>query len=473
MLFNSLEFLFVFLPAVFIIYFALSKFNLYKFANLWLLAASLYFYAYYKIEYLFIMAASILFNYTMGYAVQKAAQMHVKKLFAAAAVIGNLGLLFYFKYFNFLIETFNSLAASGFETEKILLPLGISFFTFQQISYIIDLYKGEAEHTGIAEYSLFVCFFPQLIAGPICVFKELAPQFRDKAKKIINRDNIYKGIFFITAGLAKKTLLADNFSSFIQAASLNTGGEFFYSWTYALAIALQGYFDFSGYCDMALGIAALFNIDIPVNFFSPYKSIDISEFWRRWHITMGRFLKYSVYIPLGGSRRGEIRTYLNLLIVFAAVGIWHGADWCCILYGILNGIGVCINKYWKKTGIVMNKYAAVFLTFAVMVFMSPLMILKQIDKYISACMSMLGINTDFNLPLIRDWNIVFPNSGLEISAVLLLAALILVFCVKNTNELAPLYVKSKNTGVSILLAVLFITAALSVTKHSEFIYFNF
>jgi len=474
MLFNSFEFLFAFLPIVFIVYYLISKFNS-ALCNLWLLAASLYFYAYYKIEYLPVIISSILFNYTLGYFLQKDYSQKTRKIIMISAVIGNLALLCHYKYFNFLIETFNSLSSMHhFDTMKIMLPLGISFFTFQQISYITDLYKREAKHENIINYALFVSFFPQLIAGPICIYKELLPQFKDAAKKIINRDSLYKGAFFIIIGLFKKVILADNFTEFIQAVIASDGmNEFFTAWTFAVSIALQGYFDFSGYCDMALGIAALFNIDIPVNFDSPYKSKDISDYWRRWHITMGRFLKYHVYIPMGGSRRGEIRTYWNLFAVFVITGIWHGANWPCIFYGVINGVLVSINKLWKKTGIIMNDKLAVFITFITMVFIAPLVMIKDINQYFTAVHTMLGIKTSFIPPLLQDWNFTFSSPELKLSAVLLVSAFIIVFCCKNTNQLAPEYARSKNTAVSIILAAVFVVSALSITKHSEFIYFNF
>ena len=474
MLFNSIEFLFIFLPIVFIVYFLICKSKLVKFANLWLTLASLYFYAYYKVEYLPIILSSILFNYVMSFFIEKDYTKKTKKILLIFSVIGNLSLLCYYKYFNFLIETFNSLNLMHFDTMKILLPLGISFFTFQQIGYIYDIYKGEAKRTNIIDYSLFVSFFPQLIAGPICTFKELIPQFEDITKKVIKRENIYLGIFFITIGLFKKTILADNFTYFIEDVILTESmTEFFTTWTFAFSIALQGYFDFSGYCDMAIGLAALFNITIPINFDSPYKSVDISDYWRRWHITMGRFLKYHVYIPMGGSRRGEGRTYFNLFFVFLVTGIWHGANWPCILYGTLNGILVSINKLWKKTNIQINKNIAVLITFITMVFIAPLVMIKEIHQYFLSVKSMLGINTPFIPATIDNFNLVFSNPELKLNIILFIASFLIVFCCKNTNEVAPKYVQSNNSLYTFILAIVFVISVLSITKGSEFIYFNF
>ncbi|MCR5261196.1 MAG: hypothetical protein K6C94_05100 [Candidatus Gastranaerophilales bacterium] len=474
MLFNSIEFLFIFLPIVFCIYYLLIKFNLAKWTNLWLLIASVFFYAYYKIEYLPIIISSIIFNYVMGWLIQNQQRKGIKIALVVTAILGNLFLLCYYKYFNFLIETINSFHFTHFDTMKLFLPLGISFFTFQQIGYITDSYKGEAKHTNIIDYSLFVSFFPQLIAGPICTHKELIPQFQDMTKKIFNKDSINLGTFMITAGLFKKVILADGFTDFIQTViAQNAMREFFTSWAFAFSIAMQGYFDFSGYCDMALGIAALFNIAIPINFDSPYKSLDISDYWRRWHITMGRFLKYHVYIPMGGSRRGNLRTYWNLFFVFLITGIWHGANWPCVFYGTINGILVCINKLWKKTEIQMNAKLAVFITFITMVSIAPLVMVKHIYQYFITISSMLGIHTFF-VPVVFDkFNMVFFDPDLQLNALLFFASFIIIFCFKNSNELAPKYVATEKSIYTYLLAAVFIFSALSITKHSEFIYFNF
>ena len=474
MLFNSLEFLFIFLPIVFIVYFALVKTKLIKFSNLWLLISSLYFYSYYNIKILPIILSSIVFNYIAGIFIQKNENEKTKKLLFVLAILGNLFLLCYFKYFNFLIETINSLSLVHFDTMKVFLPLGISFFTFQQIAYVTDVYKGEIKTTNFIDYALFVSFFPQLIAGPICTYQELIPQFQDFSKKIFTRENIYRGIFLITIGLLKKVVLADNFTNFIQdVIHLEAMTEFYTSWAFAFSVAIQGYFDFSGYCDMALGIAYLFNIQLPINFDSPYKSKDISDYWRRWHITMGRFLKYHVYIPMGGSRRGTLRTYWNLFFIFVVVGIWHGANWCCILYGCINGFLVCINKFWRQHNIHINDYLAILITFITMVSIAPLMMIKQVHQYFMAAKSMIGLSF-ISLPnQIQNFDLIFSNPNLKLNTILFVSSLIIIFCFKNSNELAEKYVKSPNIIYTILLSAIFVVSALSITKGSEFIYFQF
>lgn len=474
MLFNSIEFLFIFLPIVFCTYLVLIKLKLIKYTNLWLLISSLFFYAYYKIDYIYIIISSILFNYFIGWLIQKNEDQRIKKLYVILAIIGNVALLGYYKYFNFLIETINSFSFAHFDTMKLFLPLGISFFTFQQIGYITDLYKGEAKHSNIIEYALFVCFFPQLIAGPICTFKELHPQFIDETKKCINRENILMGLFFITVGLCKKTVLADNFAYFIKDTIFNDEfRDFFVTWAFSLSVTFQGYFDFSGYCDIAIGLALLFNITLPINFDSPYKSLDISDYWRRWHITMGRFLKYHVYIPMGGSRRGTLRTYWNLFFVFFITGVWHGANWPCIGYGIVNGILVCINKLWKKTNIILPNFVCIFITFITLTFISPLLRITQIRQFFVTSKTMLGIDATFVPATIEKFNFVFYNRELKLNIILFVASFIIIFCFKNSNELAPKFVKSNNVIYTILLAIVFLISVLSITKGSEFIYFNF
>lgn len=475
MLFNSLEFLFLFLPIVFIVYFVLNKFKKYNLAKFWLLIASLYFYSYYEIKYLPIILSSIFFNYIIGIFLLKTEinTNFQRKIILFTGLVGNLALLCYYKYWVFLIDCFNSIASQHFNTMSLLLPLGISFFTFQQISYIVDCYKGEAKHTNLIDYALFVTFFPQLIAGPIIHHKEIIPQFEDITKKKILQSNISRGFCLITIGLVKKVLLADGFITFIDSSILNLSGiDFANSWFLALSIGIQGYFDFSGYCDMALGLGALFNITLPINFDSPYKSTDISDYWRRWHITLGRFLKNYVYIPLGGSRSGTFNTYRNLMIVFILTGIWHGANWPCLTYGLVNGILVCINKFWRGLNIEMNKYLAIVITFTTMIFIAPLVMIKTIPDCVKVWSSMLGINTIFATVDINDFNFVFNNSS-QLAIFLFIISMIIIFCLPNSNAIAEKYVKTQNQIYSILLAAIFVTAALSITQVSRFIYFQF
>lgn len=307
MLFNSYEFLLFFLPICIFGYFFLNQSNKKKIAQFFLLFMSLWFYAYFNLKYLLIILVSIMSNYIFYIFLNKTGKQSIRKLILFIALSINIGLLFYFKYYNFLIQNINIICKQDLTLKTILLPLGISFFTFQQISFVIDAYKKEIPQYGFIHYASFVTFFPQLIAGPIVTHDELIPQFMDESKKIFSWNNFSKGIYIFTFGLSKKVLIADTFGNaanwgFANVDILNTTNAFLTMLSYTIQI----YFDFSGYCDMAIGIGKMMNIDLPLNFNSPYKAFTITEFWSRWHITLTRFFTKYIYIPLGGNRGGEI-----------------------------------------------------------------------------------------------------------------------------------------------------------------------
>ena len=287
----------------------------------------------------------MLFNFLIGTAINK---MTVKKPLLIIGIIGNVAVLGYYKYVDFILSTVNTVAHTNFTLLHIMLPLAISFFTFQQIAYLVDTYKGETAHYNFISYALFVTFFPQLIAGPIVHHKEMMPQFEDTTNKKINYENIAKGLFIFCIGLTKKVAIADTFAVWANDGFANytllSNAEV---WFTSLAYSMQLYFDFSGYCDMAIGIALLFNIKLPVNFFSPYKALSVQQFWRQWHMTLGRFLTQYIYIPLGGSRKGSLRTYVNVFAIFFISGLWHGAGWTFIIWGTAHGLAVITNRLWE------------------------------------------------------------------------------------------------------------------------------
>lgn len=352
MLFNSYIFIFAFLPVCVIGYFLLNRFKKYQAALGFLLVLSLIFYGYNNPYYLAIIVASILINYGCYLCINKQfdkGKFNKAKVITTVGVLINLGILIYFKYMDFFIRNINSVFKSDFNLLHIALPLGISFFTFQQISFIVDTYRRETGKVGLLNYAAFVAFFPQLIAGPIVSHDEILPQFADEGKKSVNIENLTKGFYLFTLGLAKKVLIANNFSSAIAYCyttidRMNTVSAFIVMISYTIQI----YFDFSGYCDMAVGIGKMLNIDIPINFNSPYKAFTIKEFWDRWHITLTRFFTKYIYIPLGGSRKGTVRTYINIFIVFLASGFWHGADWKYVIWGVMHGIAMIIYRIFKK-----------------------------------------------------------------------------------------------------------------------------
>lgn len=314
-----------------------------------------------------ILLGSIAVNYILGRKLQSQEIKGVQaSLWLSLGVCINLGLLFYFKYAFFLQEFFRSTYSISFGFQKLVLPLAISFFTFQQIGYLVDIYREPKElRYTFVDYALFISFFPQLIAGPIVQHKETVPQFSKSSNLSIQFPNISQGLFLFTLGLSKKVLIADSLAPWVkqgfdQAEHLSTAA----AWITSLSYTFQLYFDFSGYTDMALGLALLFNIRLPENFNSPYKALDIQSFWRRWHITLSQFLRVYLYIPLGGNRKGEIRTYVNVYITFLLGGIWHGAGWTFIIWGTLHGIATIIHRIWKKhSPWSLPPYFAWFLTF--------------------------------------------------------------------------------------------------------------
>ena len=353
MLFNSYEFLLLFLPIVVGGFVYVARFG-HQYALTWLVAGSLFFYGWWNPYYLTLLIASIFFNYIIGQSLQPVSdsKKFQRKLLLCIGVGVNLGILGYYKYFNFIQDTANFLFASEFNIESIILPIGISFFTFQQIAYLVDTYQNKAEEHKFLHYCLFVSFFPQLIAGPIVHHKEILPQFLRAETFKLNFDNIVIGLSIFSIGLFKKVCIADNLALIatpvFTAAETGENLHFFLAWRGAIAFTLQLYFDFSAYSDMAIGIARMFGIKLPLNFHSPYKAASIIDFWRRWHMTLSRFLRDYVYIPLGGSRKGKLRRYINLLITMLLGGLWHGAGWTFVFWGGLHGIYLIINHAWRR-----------------------------------------------------------------------------------------------------------------------------
>lgn len=352
MLFNSYIFIFIFIPLTLLLYFGLNHFGKNILAKLSLIGMSLWFYGFFNIKYLPIIVISIIFNYSLQkvfFRFPKENANKIRKTILVMGIIFNIGILFYFKYFAFFMENVNIVFRTDYMVERLVLPLGISFFTFQQVSYIIDSYRGEVSNYSIVDYALFVLFFPQLIAGPIVLHNEIIPQFQKEENQKFNFENFYRGVVAFSIGLSKKVLLADIFGNAVKWAFANID---ILDTTNALlsmlAYTLQIYFDFSGYCDMAIGLGLMMNIRIPINFNSPYKAKTIQDFWKRWHISLTRFFRTYVYFLLGGNQKGKVRTYLNVFIVFLLSGLWHGANWTFILWGALHGVGVIISRLCKK-----------------------------------------------------------------------------------------------------------------------------
>ena len=471
MLFNSFIFIFAFLPLCFMLYFSLNKLGYYQTAKGVLVIFSLYFYAYFNINYLPIIITSILVNYLIGRLLSKSSFKLKRKLFLWTGIGFNVGLLGYFKYYDFFISNLNAVFQTNYTLKHILLPLGISFFTFQQLAYVIDNYRKSVIIPSFLDYCNFVTFFSQLIAGPIVLPEEMLPQFENPKNRHICFKNLFDGLYIFSIGLAKKVIIADSIATFVNVGFSGTFDHLTIAeaWLVSLSYTFQLYFDFSGYCDMAIGIGRMFNIKLPINFNSPYISQNFQEFWKRWHMTLNRFLTQYLYFPLGGSRKGECRTYINTLTTFLVSGVWHGAGWTFIIWGFLHGIGVVINRMWKKTGYVLPKILAILITFF---FVNILWVLFRADNIEQAHMIIQSMFDNFDLTLSpkfrnRLWSI-FPQ---RVNFALLIMAILLSFFGPTAYQ----YMTEKKyyTAKLIITIILFILCIFLLSRISTFLYFNF
>ena len=357
MLYNSYPFIFIYLPAVFAGFFLLARESA-MLASLGLAVASLFFYAWWNPAYVTLLLGSIAFNFSMGRAIDRVRRepgQGARRLgaggLAALAIAADLALLGYYKYANFFIATFNGIAGTHAGMRDIVLPLGISFFTFTQIAFLADVYRGVAKESSFLHYLLFVTYFPHLVAGPVLHHKQMMPQFEAKDACRIDWTNVAVGLTYFTLGLGKKVLLADSIAPIadgvFDAARRGENVMLFDAWAGAFAYAFQLYFDFSGYSDMAIGLSRLFNIRLPFNFDSPYRAASMIDFWRRWHMTLSAFLRDYLYIPLGGNRCGQVRRHINLMLTMLLGGLWHGANWTFVAWGGLHGVFLVINHLWR------------------------------------------------------------------------------------------------------------------------------
>lgn len=374
MIFNSWKFILLFLPITFFVYFWLNRNHMIVVGKAWLVLTSLFFYAYWNIDDLALILVSILLNFSIGTGLaqsyddidsHKRGRRYInRQMVLTIGIFANLFFLCYYKYYGFIFSNINSIFNIDYKITPVHMPLAISFFTFTQIVYLFDSYNGETAEYDFLNYSLFVTFFPHLIAGPIVQHKQIMPQFSSKWNLFERYSNILKGMFIFSIGLFKKVIIADTFATWATAGF--DGGQslsFFAAWSTSLSYTFQIYYDFSGYCDMAVGASLLFNIWLPMNFNSPLKARNIQEFWKRWHITLGNFLRDHLYIPLGGNRHGELRTCMTLLGVFVLAGLWHGATWMYVVWGAMHGTGLVIHRIWRRLNVSMPYLLAWFFTF--------------------------------------------------------------------------------------------------------------
>jgi len=429
----------------------------------------------------------MLFNYVVGNTLSDQYNTKSfgfsKKSILTFGIISNLSLLGYFKYSDFFIGNLNIVLSTHIGLLNLALPLAISFFTFQQISYLVDSYRKETKEYDFLSYALFVTFFPQLIAGPIVHHKEMMPQFAQAKSKIINYKNISLGVFIFSIGMFKKVVIADTFATWAtQGFDVATSLNLIEAWVTSLSYTFQLYFDFSGYTDMALGAALLFNIKLPINFNSPYKAINIQDFWRRWHITLSRFLKDYIYIPLGGNRKGEFKTYNNLFATFLIGGIWHGAGWTFIMWGALHGLAIAIHRAWQNLGFTMQSWLGWLITFNFVNIAWVFFRAKDWGSAIKVLSSMFSLNIilpqeiESKMAFLSDYDLKFGNflwsvSGDHWTIIWLLLGFFLTLVCRNSIEKLNSF--KPNLLNTFFTSLLLFYISISMGVESEFLYFNF
>ncbi len=486
MLFNSYIFILCFLPLTVILYYGLNHRKRELEAKWILMIASLIFYGYFDVRYLPVILASICFNYGVSRILLSSKYGTCKQPVLGAGIVCNVGLLFYIKYWNFFLENINVIFGSSLELKQLLLPLGISFFTFQQIAYLVDSYRGETAGYDFTDYALFVTFFPKLSMGPIVLHHQLIPEFHKKENKVFSQTRLSLGIWWFAVGLAKKVLLADTLGKGVDWAYANVeilGGLDVLA--VSVLYTLQLYFDFSGYCDMACGIGEMFQISLPGNFNSPYKATSITEFWNRWHMTLSGFLQKYIYFPLGGSHKGMVRSIINILIVFLVSGIWHGAAWTFIVWGLLHGVARVLHKIFQKQWEVLPKVIRWFMTF---IFLNFTWIFFRAESLKQAGTLFQKMFTSFEWKLqsglmqqfdVLEFTYIEEHVGALLNIVktypqihllvVMLTGLYVVFVPKN------LYEKEFKPGIgnALISVILLVWCVLSFSGISTFLYFNF
>jgi alginate O-acetyltransferase complex protein AlgI len=501
LLFNSYEFLFVFLPVVLAGFWILGRFGD-SWVLSWLVLASLSFYIYWDSAYAFLLLASAVSNYFVGRriaAYRSSGDSRGTGLLLFLGIAGNLAVLGYYKYAGFFAGEIARLLGVGWGSLETILPLGISFYTFTQIAFLVDASRGEASEYSLKRYLLFITWFPHLIAGPILHHKQMMPQFMKDGNLTLKSENFSVGLTLFVLGLGKKVLLADEIApyatEFFNVAGGASGIDIADAWAGVLAYTLQLYFDFSGYSDMAIGLSLMFNVRLPLNFYSPYKSGSLIEFWRRWHVTLSNFLKVYVYIAVGGNRRGKALAYLNIVATMLIGGLWHGAGWTFIVWGGMHGIFLVINHAWRdwkrKCGIgdggLPGRFAAGALTFVSVAFLWVYFRAGSIETAMKIHAAMLGFGS---FGEVRQFD---PAALFKVAALLMI-----VWVAPNTWELTrkfrPIWEglepggrpaawrRSKasdliawrpNAICALLVGLVFFACLFSLSRPSEFIYFQF
>ena len=460
MLFNSYEFLLLFLPITFFVYFYLNSKKLITISKIFLVSASLFFYSWWNPIYLPLILGSMIFNFYIG---QSLGRKSTKKMLTFG-IVGNVTLLGYFKYTDFFIENFNWALNKDVELLHLALPLAISYFTFQQIAFLVDSYRGETKEYNFLNYALFITFFPQLLMGPIIHHKDIIPQFQTKWKSFIKWENVALGLFIFAIGLSKKTLIGDPLTDYAQYAFNNAQKlSMIEAWYASVSYVLSYYFDLSGYADMAIGVGKMFNINIPKNFNSPYKARNFADYWKRWHITLSKFLGDYIYKSLGGNKTIIWIVYLNIMITFFVSGFWHGAGWNFVVWGLLNGIFVVMAHMMKKANLQMNYYLAWFLMFFGLIITRILFVANDFGD------ALYVTTTLFDISNLRFNDLFYVDLYLQSFYIVL--ALFLALGCKNSMEISENF---KPNFKYIFYTMILLTASLfTFSDGKEFLYFQF
>ena len=491
MLFNSYEFIFGLLPLTWLVYTLMLRSGRRGAATIALLFASLFFYGWWNPQYVLLILTSIGFNYTIGTFLERPSlpSPHKSALLTLGVTV-NLLLLGYYKYAGFVVENWNAISGAANPVPQIVLPLAISFFTFHQIAYLVDAYHGYTRGSTVSQYAAFVTFFPQLIAGPIVRYREMIPQLKVIGRGTVTADGVAIGICFFVTGLFKKVVIADNVAAYstsvFAAADAGQAITPHMAWIGVLAYTVQLYFDFSGYADMAVGAGRMFGLNLPLNFNSPYRAGSITEFWRRWHMTLSRFLRDYLYIPLGGNKHGKLRRNCNLLVTMLLGGLWHGAGWNFVLWGGLHGFGLVVHHAWearrksrRELPSLTGRIAGWFLTMLLVVAGWALFRATTLEGALAMLSAMAGFASEGTIAPT-------PVEDVAVAWILILASLALAFFFPNSQQLLDREPVGDNEALPYLRvrlsmsgwtaasygAMLFASLA-SMSDVSEFLYFQF
>ncbi len=490
MIFNSFSFILIFLPIVVTVHYLLKRLHRPLVSKCFLLLASFFFYGYHNKRALALLILSILINYGVSLLmIRNETRPGLKKLLLFFGVSGNLGVLIYCKYLGFFSELAASLFHSDFVMSSLILPLGISYYTFSQIAYLADCHKDSSAFCSLLDYMLFVSFFPKVTIGPIAFSSEMIPWFDRSVTEETDYDRIGAGLMAFAFGLAKKMMMADTLARYVDWGYLNIDmlGTT-HAFLIMIAFTMQIYFDFSGCCDMARGVCLMLGMDLPRNFDSPYRALSINEFWKRWHITLTRFFRTYVYFPLGGNRKGKIRTYVNYFIVFLLSGLWHGASLNFLLWGMMHGIGIIISKLISPVSSKWPKALRFVLTF---MFVNLAWVYFRADDIPTAHRFFGQLFTGGIVPVealfvvastppefkTLQWLIsaftpldIYYTGSIIVIGVLAFSVFASI-CMKNTDERIESFTPSRR--LAIVSALLLVLGILSLTAFSKFIYVNF